>query len=147
MEFDMAIRSLSDDERSLVDVAQRVLPGGTFGNMANETVIRAGRAGRVWDVSGNEYVDFLLSSGPMLVGHAHPEVNQAVIAQVERGSSFFANNEHGILLAAAIVDAVPCADRSVSPVPARKRMPMPCASPAPSASAARFSSSKAATMA
>jgi glutamate-1-semialdehyde 2,1-aminomutase len=111
MEFDMAIRSLSDDERSLVDVAQRVLPGGTFGNMANETVIRAGRAGRVWDVSGNEYVDFLLSSGPMLVGHAHPEVNQAVIAQVERGSSFFANNEYGILLAAAIVDAVPCAEQ------------------------------------
>ena len=47
----------------------------------------------------------------MLVGHAHPEVNAAVVEQVGRGSTFFANNEHGILLAAEIVRAVPCAEQ------------------------------------
>ena len=104
-------RILSDEERSLVEIAQRVLPAGSFGNMTGDAVIREGRGGRVWDVSGNEYVDFLLSSGPMLVGHAHPDVNKAVVEQVERGSSFFANNEHGILLAAEIVEAVPCAEQ------------------------------------
>jgi glutamate-1-semialdehyde 2,1-aminomutase len=107
----MATHITSDKQTALAELAHRVLPAGGFGNMASETVIREGRGGRVWDVSGNEYVDFLLGSGPMLVGHAHPEVNAAVIEQVALGSTFFANNEHGILLAAAIVDAVPCADQ------------------------------------
>ena len=101
----------SDEEQALASLARRVLPAGNFGNMAVDTVIRRGRGGRVWDVSGNEYVDYLLGSGPMLVGHAHPEVNAAVVEQVEHGSTFFANNGHGILLAAEIVDAVPCAEQ------------------------------------
>ena len=100
-----------DKQHRLAALAHRVLPGGGFGNMAGETVIREGRGGRVWDVSGKEYVDFLLGSGPMLAGHAHPEVNAAVVEQVARGSTFFASNEPGILLAAAIVDAVPCAEQ------------------------------------
>ena len=103
--------NISDEERRLAGIARRVLPAGNFGNMAVDTVIRSGRGGRVWDVSGNEYVDFLLGSGPMLVGHAHPEVNAAVVEQVGRGSTFFANNEHGIQLAAEIVRAVPCAEQ------------------------------------
>jgi glutamate-1-semialdehyde 2,1-aminomutase len=101
----------SIEEATLVETARRVMPGGNFGNIAVETVIREGRGGRVWDVSGNEYVDFLLGSGPMLVGHAHPQVNAAVAEQLGRGSTFFANNEHGILLAAEIVDAIACADQ------------------------------------
>ena len=76
-----------------------------------DIVIREGRGGRVWDVSGNEYVDFLLGSGPMFIGHCHPDVMAAVQAQIPRGTTFFANNEHGIRLAAAIVDAVPCAEK------------------------------------
>ena len=96
---------------SLSDIAARVLPAGTFGNMADRIIIAEGRAGRVWDTEGREYIDYLLGSGPMLVGHAHPEVNAAVIEQVGRGSTFFANNEPGIRLAAEIVDAVPCAEQ------------------------------------
>lgn len=102
---------VSDEEQALAALAHRVLPAGNFGNIASDVVIRRGAGGRVWDVSGNEYVDFLLGSGPMLLGHAHPEVNAAVIDQLARGSTFFANNEHGIRLAAAIVDAVPCAEQ------------------------------------
>lgn len=98
-------------ESELVDTARRVLPGGGFGNVAHEIVIAEGRAGRVWDVSGNEYVDYLLGSGPMIVGHAHPEVVEVVREQAAKGTTFFANNEHGIRLAAEIVDAVPCAEK------------------------------------
>ena len=101
----------STEEQELIALAKRVLPGGTFGNFAADVVIREGRGGHVWDVSGNEYVDYLLGSGPMFIGHCHPDVNAAVLAQVPRGSTFFANNEHGIRLAAAIVDAVPCVDQ------------------------------------
>jgi glutamate-1-semialdehyde aminotransferase len=88
-------------DQSLADKAHRVLPGGTFGNTAAELVIREGRASRVWDENGNEYVDYLLGSGPMLVGHAHPEVNAAAQAQLAKGTTFFANNRQGIDLAAA----------------------------------------------
>lgn len=103
--------SISVEEEALVQTARQVLPGGNFGNMAGDIVIRSGRGGRVWDVSGNEYIDYLLGSGPMLVGHAHPDVNAAALEQIERGSTFFVNNEHGIRLAAEIVDALPCAEQ------------------------------------
>ena len=102
-------------ERELLDKAARFLPGGTLGNMSLQAdqgfLIKEGRGSRVWDVSGNEYVDFLLGSGPMLIGHAHPEVLSAVQAQIERGTTFFADNEHIIRLAEEIVRAIPCADK------------------------------------
>ena len=50
----------SDEELELVELARRVLPAGSFGNLPAELVIREGRGARVWDVSGNEYVDYLL---------------------------------------------------------------------------------------
>ena len=74
-------------------------------------ILARGRGSRVWDVSGHEYVDYLLGSGPMLVGHAHPEVVAAVREQLELGSTFFANNEHAILLAEEISKAMPCAEK------------------------------------
>jgi glutamate-1-semialdehyde 2,1-aminomutase len=98
-------------EHDLVEMARRVLPGGGFGNVGHEIIIASGRGGRVWDVSGNEYVDYLLGSGPMIVGHAHPEVVDAAQQVVAKGTTFFANNEHGIRLAAEIADAVPCAEK------------------------------------
>jgi glutamate-1-semialdehyde 2,1-aminomutase len=101
----------SERELALAETARRVLPAGTFGNTTSDIVIHAGRGGRVWDVSGNEYVDFLLGSGPMFAGHAHPEVMAAVQEQIPLGTTFFVNNEHGIQLAAAIVEAVPCAEK------------------------------------
>ena len=107
----MAEISRSERELGLVALARRVLPGGSFGNLSSDIVIGEGLGGRVWDVSGNEYVDFLLGSGPMFIGHAHPAVVAAVQAQIPRGVTFFANSEPGIHLAAAIVDAVPCADQ------------------------------------
>ena len=101
----------NDAELALVERARGLLPAGGLGNVASDTIIARGRAGRVWDVSGREYVDLLLGSGPMLVGHAHPEVTQAVLEQVPLGTTFFANNEPAIRLAAEIVDAVACAEK------------------------------------
>src|SRR5450432_2369928 len=111
MEHPMSMRVRSDVELGLIETAKRVLPGGSFGNFTADVVIREGRGGRVRDESGNEYVDFLLGSGPMLVGHGHPEVVEAVQAQMPLGTTFFANNRHGIALAEAIVAAVPCAEQ------------------------------------
>jgi glutamate-1-semialdehyde 2,1-aminomutase len=107
----MSQKERSETERELVATAQRVLPGGGFGNVSHDLVIAEGRGSRVWDVSGNEYVDYLLGSGPMIVGHAHPEVVEVVREVAAKGTTFFANNPYGIRLAAEIVDAVPCAEK------------------------------------
>ena len=107
----MNIQTPVDPTNDLVEQARRVLPGGSFGNMPAEVILKEGRGGRIFDEAGREYVDFLLGSGPMFIGHAHPEVTAAVQAQVPLGTTFFGNNRHGIALAEAIVDAVPCAEQ------------------------------------
>ena len=101
----------SAKEREMLEKARQYLPGGSLGNVSLDVVIREGRGARVWDLSGNEYVDYLLGSGPMILGHAHPEVMAAVREQLERGYTFFASNEYAIQLAEEIVKAVPCADK------------------------------------
>ncbi|MEM7177704.1 MAG: aminotransferase class III-fold pyridoxal phosphate-dependent enzyme [Pseudomonadota bacterium] len=89
--------------------ANAVLPAGGFGNFDPSMIISHGAGSRVWDVEGREYVDLLIGSGPMLLGHGHPEVVEAVEAQMNRGWTFFANNTHGIELAEEICRAMACA--------------------------------------
>ena len=107
----MPVDRHSTTETDLIERARQVLPAGGFGNFATDIVIARGKGGRVWDESGNEYVDFLLGSGPMLVGHGHPDVLAAVERQLPNGVTFFANNAQGIELAETICDAVACADK------------------------------------
>jgi glutamate-1-semialdehyde 2,1-aminomutase len=96
---------------ALPELARRVLPGGHLGNYNASLIVREGQRGRIWDIDGKEYVDLLLGSGPMFLGHNHPAVTEAVIAQVPHGTTFFANSEPVIRLAAEIIDAVPCAEQ------------------------------------
>ena len=96
---------------SWTDRAQAVLPGGGFGNFDPSLVIKNGQGSRVWDVEGNEYIDYLIGSGPMLLGHGHPEVVEAIEKQLRDGFTFFANNPQGIELAERICEAVPCAEQ------------------------------------
>ena len=88
--------------------AQEVLPGGGFGNFDPSLIISRGEGSHVWDKDGKRYIDYLIGSGPMLVGHSHPEVLEAVLEQLPKGMTFFANNASGIELAQAICEAVPC---------------------------------------
>ena len=102
-------------ERELLAKAAQYFPGNSTGNTNYPEelnfLIREGKAGRVWDVSGKEYVDWLMGSGPMILGHAHPAVTEAVLQAVGRGSTFFANNDQAVMLAEELVRAVPCADK------------------------------------
>ena len=101
----------SHTQAELVAIAHKTMPGGGFGNVGYDIIIDRGLAGHVWDVEGNEYVDYLIGSGPMIVGHANPEVTAVVMDRVAKGSTYFTNNADGILLAAEIVDAVACAEQ------------------------------------
>jgi glutamate-1-semialdehyde 2,1-aminomutase len=105
----------SVDEQQLLEKAQRFLPGGTLGNtrFAEDVafVVKAGKGSKVFDMSGNQYIDYLLGSGPMILGHAHPAVVAAVREYLERGSTYFTLNEPVINLAEVICQAVPCAEK------------------------------------
>ena len=93
------------------DRARAVLPGGGFGNFDPSIFIRDGRGARVWDADGNEFIDYLIGSGPMLLGHGHPEVLEVICEQLPLGQTFFANNTAAIELAEEIIRAVPCAEQ------------------------------------
>ncbi len=94
-----------------VSRAHKVLPGGGFGNFDPNYVIREGQGIYVWDENGKKYIDYLIGSGPMVLGHGHPEVLEVVQEQVAKGMTFFANNARGIELAEEICEAVACADQ------------------------------------
>lgn len=97
--------------QELAERARAVLPAGGFGNFDPSIFIREGKGSRVWDADGREYVDYLIGSGPMLLGHGHPEVLEAVAEQLPRGMTFFANNAPGVELAEEICRAVSCAEQ------------------------------------
>ncbi|MEM6616327.1 MAG: aminotransferase class III-fold pyridoxal phosphate-dependent enzyme [Pseudomonadota bacterium] len=94
-----------------IDRAHQVLPAAGFGNFDPGIVIARGEGSHVWDEDGKEYIDYLIGSGPMLLGHGHPEVMEAVFEQLPLGMTFFANNSKGIELAEAICQAVACCEQ------------------------------------
>ncbi len=104
----------SKHEEYLLARAAEVLPASARTptmSLDAAMVIREGRGSKIIDVSGNEYIDYLLGSGPMFLGHAHPVVVNAAREAVGHGTSYLLPNEPSILLADEIVKAVPCAER------------------------------------
>ena len=99
------------NQQELFDRARRVMPAAGFGNYDPDIIIREGHGSRVWDEDGTEYIDYLIGSGPMILGHGHPEVVAAVTEQLGKGMTFFAQNAHGIELAEEICRAVTCAEQ------------------------------------
>lgn len=97
------------------DRAARVLAGGALGafRLPPEAAfaIAGGQGAEIWDRQGNRYLDYLMSSGPMVLGHAHPAVAEAIAAQAGQGTSFYYVNELSIELAERIIELVPCAQR------------------------------------
>ena len=102
-------------QKDLLERAGRVLPGGVLGGHRSgpglEFVVKDARGPYLWDSDGKRYLDYLLGSGPMLLGHAHPAVVEAVQRQAGHGTTFMLLNEPIIELAEEIVRAVPCADQ------------------------------------
>jgi len=104
----------SAEEAEILEKAGRLLPSGVRSptySAKYAMAVREARGSRIWDCSGNEYIDYLMGSGPLLLGHAHPEVVAAVQAAVARGSSYLMLSEPAVRLAEKIVEAVPCAEQ------------------------------------
>ncbi len=105
----------SPDEEALLQKAMRVLPGGVLGGYYAPQelafVVREAHGPRLYDFSGREYIDYILGSGPLVLGHAHPAVVAAVEAQLRKGTTYFQLSEPTLSLAEEICRAVPCAEQ------------------------------------
>jgi glutamate-1-semialdehyde 2,1-aminomutase len=101
-------------EQALLDLGKRYFPSGPRNPTRSPDyamIVERARGSHIWDCSGNEYIDYLLGSGPMLLGHAHPAIVAAVRAALEDGSSYLLAGEACVRLAEQVVAAVPCADQ------------------------------------
>jgi len=107
------MKNLGRSER-LFQEAQRYLPGGVdspvraFKAVGGTPVfMERGHGCRLYDEDGNEFIDYVCSWGPLILGHAHPRVVEVVKRALERGSSFGAPTELETALARMICEAMP----------------------------------------
>ncbi|MEM8883614.1 MAG: glutamate-1-semialdehyde 2,1-aminomutase [Planctomycetota bacterium] len=107
------MRSL-DRSQAVFERACKVLPGGVnsaaraFGPVGGRPpILQKGAGARVWDVDGNEYVDLMGSWGPLIRGHAHPEVVAAIGEAAHHGTSFGATTEREAEIAELVCERMP----------------------------------------
>jgi len=98
----------------LFETAQRLIPGGVnspvraFGSVGGTPrFIERGEGAYIWDVDGNRYIDYVLSWGPLAMGHAHPAVVDAIKSTATRGTSYGAPTALENQLAQLVIDLVP----------------------------------------
>ena len=84
----MTARTRSAHELELVAKAGQYLAGGTLGNLVEDVILARGRGSRVWDVDGNEYIDYRMGHGALLLGHNHPVVTAALVEQAQQGTHY-----------------------------------------------------------
>jgi glutamate-1-semialdehyde 2,1-aminomutase len=99
-------------------LARRLMPGGVnsparaFGAVGGEPIFfERGEGAYLFDIDGNRYIDYVGSWGPMILGHNHPRVAEAVAAALVRGTSFGAPTESESELAKLITEAVPSVEK------------------------------------
>jgi glutamate-1-semialdehyde 2,1-aminomutase len=107
-----------DCSRELQKRAEKVIPGGVnspvraFRAVGGEPpFIVRGQGSRIWDADANEYIDYVCSWGPLILGHAHPDVVAAIAHANEQGSSFGASTPAEAKLAEAVIEAFPSIER------------------------------------
>ena len=98
----------------LFEEAQRYLPGGVDSPVrafkavgGTPPFIARGQGSRIYDEDGNEFIDYVCSWGPLILGHSHPQVVEALKQAVERGTTFGAPTELEVTLARMISSAIP----------------------------------------
>ncbi|MFA0745089.1 MAG: hypothetical protein LASZOEIN_001893 [Candidatus Fervidibacter sp.] len=104
----------NEKSRALFERAQLLMPGGVNSPVrafkavgGTPFFVARGEGCYLWDVDGNRFVDFVCSWGPLILGHAHPEVVAAVKEAVERGTTYGAPTELEVALAEKIQQAFP----------------------------------------
>jgi glutamate-1-semialdehyde 2,1-aminomutase len=104
-----------DQSRALHERACRVIPGGINSNVRATAepfplTYSHGKDGRIWDVDGNEYIDYALGQGPMLFGHTPRPIIEAIQRQAEKGLVYAGQCELEVRAAELLCELVPCAE-------------------------------------
>jgi len=103
----------TEKSKKLFEEARRFTPGGVHSGIRffkpYPIFIEKARGPRIYDVDGNEYVDYHLAFGPVILGHSHPQVVKAVRDQLEKGIIYGLSNELEMKVAKKIVQHVPSA--------------------------------------
>jgi glutamate-1-semialdehyde 2,1-aminomutase len=110
--------AITDESAGWFERAKKVLAGGisssarstTTGDLPYPLYLTRGRGSRVWDADGNQYVDYLIAYGSLMLGHTDPGLTDALTRQVELGTMFGTCNTVEVQLAELICKLVPCAD-------------------------------------
>ena len=110
--------SIEKTNQAAFDRAQRVIPGGVNSPVrafravgGTPRFIQRAEGAYLWDVEGKRYIDYIGSWGPMILGHGHPAVLDAVISAARQGLSFGAPTEAEADLAEAIIRLVPSVEQ------------------------------------
>ncbi len=108
------IETKTSASEQLFETAQRLMPGGVnspvraFGSVGGTPrFIDRGEGAYTYDVDGNQYIDYLLSWGPLAMGHAHPRIVDALTTALSRGTSYGAPTPVENELAQLVVDLMP----------------------------------------
>lgn len=98
--------------------ACQIIPGGvnspvrSFRHLKMDPLIaQSGKGAKIFDVDGNEYIDFCCSWGALILGHAHPQVLKGVIEQIQKGTSFGIATEIEMKIASKIVELLPSVEK------------------------------------
>lgn len=104
--------------RQLFEEARKFIPGGVnspvraFKSVGGTPIfISRAKGSKIYDADGNEYVDYVGSWGPMILGHSHPNVVRAITEVAEKGTSYGAPTELEIEMAKLVVEAVPSIEK------------------------------------
>lgn len=102
----------------LIERAKKVIPGGVnspvraFRSVGGNPILLDRAAGaHIWDVDGNEYIDYVCSWGPMILGHARAEILEVLKKTAEKGTSFGASTEGEVAFAETLAEIVPSIEK------------------------------------
>src|SRR5688572_20446328 len=115
MDREHSVRAKTRGSFERYERAKRTLAGGVSSGLRRSArpyplYFDRGKGSRVWDVDGNEYTDYGLAWGPLILGHAPDCIADAITAQVRKALTFGAQHDLEIELSELLTQIIPCAD-------------------------------------
>jgi glutamate-1-semialdehyde 2,1-aminomutase len=119
MSNNIGLKNGIKESNILYERAKKVIASGTntfsrapgvFPDGVSPKFLEKQYGSHTWDVDGNEYIDMVMGCGPVTIGHNHPDINNAIKAQLDKGTLFSMLNPLEVEVAEKLVDCIPCAE-------------------------------------
>ena len=119
MNSNIGLKNGIKESNNLYERAKKVIASGTntfsrapgvYPDGVSPKFLERQFGSHTWDVDGNEYIDMVMGCGPVTIGHNHPDINNAIKAQLDKGTLFSMLNPLEVEVAEKLVDCIPCAE-------------------------------------